>query len=212
MMESILPGPVLGLFHRYRRWLFMLLLLIGTYVYLSWLAPYRVMLQFVDAVERRDVKRIFALSHPAERELAGLTLPAVEQAFSHAFPMPVRRDGEPIPSARHPGGWRGDAERTTPGEDTVCCWRVYWKDARSGQRLPARWFLPVDGREQHWGMVTLKPSSEGWRVFVTDFLLGTYQSAWGKPQGRQELASVARQVGLKGFVSSDERLLPLDLQ
>jgi hypothetical protein len=212
MMESILPGPVLGLLHRYRRWLFPVLLLIGAWFYLSWLAPYRVMLQFVDAVEHGDAKKIFALSHPAERELAGLTLPAVEQTFSRAFPVPLRRDGEPIPSARHPGGWRGDAERTTPGEGTVCCWRVYWKDARSGKRLPARWFLPADGREQLCSSVVLKPSSEGWRVFVTDFLLGTYQSAWGKPQGRQELASVARQVGLKGFVSSDEVLSPLEIQ
>lgn len=187
---------------RARWWGPILFAVLAAYLYSVWIAPYRVMLQFVRAVEMRDVGTIAALSYPPERATTGLSPAGLRVALDLLFPVSVRPLGDPEPAAHHPGTWRGDAERISPLEGTLCQWDVVWADAGTGRPLPAVW---PQIRPQLSSPIILKPTPNGWRVLVGDFLQATCRSRWGVGRnGRRAYVAIARRAGMAGYLDSTD--------
>lgn len=184
------------------------LVVAGLYLYVSWTAPYRVMKNFVAAVERRDAKTILALSHPLERERANLTEAGIGIAIRTVFPIPVRKSGEAVPAGGRPGGWRGDADRTSPDEGTLCQWNVGWSDHRSGQPLLSGW---TQGPSHLSSPIILKPSDRGWRVLVGEFFQATCRAQRGShEEGSRAFAYMARQADMRGYIDTAGDLRDLE--
>jgi hypothetical protein len=183
------------------------MLAIGIYTYRVWTAPYRVMQKFVKAVELRDARTIISLSYPLEQEIAGLTTEAVHMALNRIFSAPVRQVGPAQPSAGRRGGWRGNADRTSPLEGTLCEWDILWEAAGTARPLVGT------ARRQHRfsSPIIVKPTAQGWRVLVGEFLRSACISQYDTYQaGRQAFVYTAANAGISAYVDTSDELWEID--
>jgi len=157
-------------------------------------APWRTMRKFIYFVENEDIEKIVSLATYEERKYCGITEQSVriilENTLGRWRPFKAVRIGK-VPWGHVPIykdlGWHR--------------WFVIWGDAVSGKPIPH-----ISGRgypaygissPQLFTEITVRPTDEGWRVIVTEFLI---QLTYGV-YGRSKYLSVLHSAGIKGEVN-----------
>lgn len=164
--------------------------------YYVWSAPYRAVNRFIRAVEENDAATMYALSLPFERSRTNLSAASIATCLPLAFPARVRLSSMVTPH------WQ--IERWSGGRQYIVL--VYWNDRRTGKPIPGKWTQ----RRQLMSGVVLRSTSEGWRVYTTNFLFGICKSRWAFYRKVGPWSAVFRQAGLTGMLDQNGEVYGLD--
>lgn len=173
-----------------------IVIFIGVIYYVHLLtAPWRTMRKFLNAVEREDAAKIVSLAVPEERKLCGVTEKSVKKILDATLgkwrPFKAVRVGKvpwkSVPIFKELGWHR---------------WFVIWGDAVSGKPIPfhssVRGYPPYGiYSPQLFTEITVRPTDEGWKVLVTEFLIQLTFGVYGAPK----YLSVLHHAGVRGEVN-----------
>jgi len=162
------------------------------YIYIL-TAPWRTMRKFVHAIEKEDIATIVSLAVPEERKYCGVTEKSVRMILETT--LGKWRPFKAVKIQRVPWGYVPIYKELGWHR-----WFVIWGDAVTGKPIPfhstGRGY-PAYGisTPQLFTEVTVKPTGEGWRVVVTEFLIQLTYGVYGL-----KYLYILHKAGIKGEV------------
>lgn len=156
-------------------------------------APWRIMRKFVHAIEKEDITTIVSLAVPEERKYCGVTEKSVHMILETT--LGKWRPFRAVKIQKVP--WRHVPIYRELGWHR---WFVIWGDAVTGKPIPfhstGRGY-PAYGisTPQLFTEITVRPTNEGWRVVVTEFLIQLTYGVYGI-----EYLYILHKAGIKGKI------------
>ena len=185
-------------FVRRRRiiWIVVIIIIsVGIILYYIYMltAPWRTMRKFVHAIEKEDIAIIVSLAVPEERKYCGVTENSVRMILEAT--LGKWRPFKAVKIQKVP--WRHVPIYKEIGWHR---WFIIWGDAVTRKPIPfystGRGYLAYGiSTPQLFTEVTVRPTDEGWRVVVTEFLIQLTYGVYGS-----KYLYILHKAGIKGTV------------